>query len=70
MSVQLCDTAQNLCHSKQYVPHPSVDNFLITRLNSDGYSRPLVVWCVAARETSKMRKTLEELYYGNLRPSE
>ncbi len=45
-----CDFMQNLRRSKQYVTHPSVDNFLITRSKSNGYSRPLVVWCVTAKE--------------------
>ena len=50
MSAQLCDTIQNLRRSKQYVLNSLVDNFLITRPKSDSYPRPLVVWCVTAKE--------------------
>lgn len=30
------------------------------------YSHQSVVWCVATKEVEKMRKTLEDFYYGNI----
>lgn len=36
----------------------------------DGYSSPVRVLCVADKEAGKMRKTLEDLYYGNITPNE
>ena len=57
MSAQPCDEpTQNLHYSKQYVPYPLVDNFLITHSKSDGYSCPLVVWCVATRRREQCAK--------------
>ena len=44
--------------------------FLITLAASHGYSRQTMVWCVADKEAEKMRKTLEDLYYGNITPNE
>ena len=41
---------------------------LITLAVSPGYSRQLVVCYVADKEAEKMRKTLEDLYYGNITP--
>ena len=32
------------------------------------YSHRGVVWCVATKEVEKMRKTLEDFYYGNIVP--
>ena len=43
---------------------------LITLAVSHGYSRQGVVCCVADKEAEKMRKTLEDLYYGNITPNE
>ena len=34
------------------------------------YSRRPVVWYVATKEVEKMRKTLEDFYYGNIVPCE
>ena len=34
------------------------------------YSHRGVVWCVAAKEVEKVRKTLEDFYYGNIVPCE
>ena len=44
--------------------------FLITLAAAYGYPRLLVVWCVVAKEASKMRNTLEDLYYGNITPGQ
>ena len=44
--------------------------FLITLAVSYGYSLCSVVCCVADKEAEKMRKTLEDLYYGNITPNE
>ena len=41
---------------------------LITITAARGYSRRGVVLCVADKEASKMRNTLEDLYYGNITP--
>ena len=41
---------------------------LITLAVSPGYSCQGVVCCVADKEAAKMRKTLEDLYYGNITP--
>ena len=43
---------------------------LITLAVVYGYLRRDVVWCVAAKEASKIRQTLEDLYYGNITPNE
>ena len=43
-------------------------NFLITRSGFGSYSRQTMVCCVADKEAEKMRKTLEDLYYGNITP--
>lgn len=45
------------------------DNKLITRRCAHGYSRQGVVWCGAAREVTKMRELLRDLYFGNIVPS-
>jgi len=41
---------------------------LITLPSTPGYSPPLLVCCVAGKEGSVMRKTLEDLYFGNIVP--
>ena len=41
---------------------------LITLTAARGYFRQSVVWYVAEKEARKMRKTLEDLYYGNISP--
>ena len=41
---------------------------LITLAGAYSYSRPPMVWCVADKEGSKMRNTLEDLYYGSITP--
>ena len=46
------------------------DKFLITLHKRDVYSSPVRVLCVADKEAGKMRKTLEDLYYGNIIPNE
>lgn len=43
---------------------------LITLSEFSSYSRKGVVCCVAIKEVEKMRKTLEDFYYGNIVPSE
>ena len=43
---------------------------LITLAFAHGYFRRVVVWCVADKEAKKMRKTLEDLYFGNITPNE
>ena len=50
--------------------HKKYVAFLITLAASHGYSRRGVVCCVADKEASKMRKTLEDFYFGNITPSE
>ena len=47
---------------------PKIVAFLITLAVSYGYSLPPVVCCIADKEAEKMRKTLEDLYYGNITP--
>ena len=44
-------------------------SFLITLAVAYGYSRQGVVCCVA-EVAKKMRKTLEDLYFGNISPNE
>ena len=44
--------------------------FLITLIVSYGYFLCPMVCCVADKEAEKMRKTLEDLYYGNITPNE
>ena len=41
---------------------------LITLAVSHGYFRRPVVWYIAEKEARKMRKTLEDIYYGNITP--
>lgn len=41
---------------------------ILSKLSS--YRQRLVVWYVAEKEAGKMRKTLEDLYYGNITPNE
>ena len=41
---------------------------LITLATFYGYFRQPVVCCVADKEAEKMRKTLEDFYYGNITP--
>ena len=41
---------------------------LITLAVSHSFSRQTMVCCVADKEAEKMRKTLENLYYGNITP--
>ena len=43
---------------------------LIILSESNSYYRLDVVCCVAAKEVEKMRKTLEDFYYGNIVPCE
>ena len=45
-------------------------NVLITRSGFSSYFRQPVVWCVAEKEARKLRKTLEDLYFGNIKPNE
>ena len=42
--------------------------FLITLIVSYGYFLCPMVCCVADKEAEKMRRTLEDLYYGNITP--
>ena len=58
--------SQKLLRSKQEQPI----KFLITLLKRDGYSTVVRVLCVAAKEVGGNEKTLENLYYGNITPSE
>ena len=43
---------------------------LITLAVAYGYFHRVVVGCVADKEASKMRQTLEDLYFGNITPNE
>lgn len=43
---------------------------LVTLADTHGYSCRGVVCCVADKEAEKMRKILENLYYGNITPNE
>lgn len=45
-------------------------DFLITLAAAHSYSRQPVIWYVADKEAEKMRKTLEDFYYGNITPCE
>ena len=51
------------------IPKP-IDNKLITSSELSSYCRRAVVWYVAEKEAKEMRKTLEDLYYGNIVPCE
>ena len=44
------------------------DKDLLTLQDWGGYFLPSAVLCVAAKEEKAMRKTLEDLYYGEIRP--
>ena len=41
--------------------------FLITLAGAYGYFSQGMVWYVVAKEAEKMRNTLEDLYYGNIK---
>ena len=60
MSGRPCEPMRNLHRSKQYGPRPLVDNFLITRSKSNGYPRPLVVWCITAKEGENNAENITE----------
>lgn len=53
--------------TKRYSGQPN-DNDLLTLRDWGGYLAPSAVLCVAAKEAKTMRKTLEDLYYGEIRP--